>query len=70
MSRAGRRMDELELSVGTQGVVGPNPFPKPQEIEELLELGFTRLVLPFNPRQADLQRERLPDYVRYIRQFR
>ena len=63
-------MDELDLSVGTQGVVGPNPFPEPREIEELLELGFTRLVLPFNPRTRDGQRERLPDYVRYIRQFR
>ena len=70
MSRAGRSMDELDLSVGTQGVVGPNPFPEPKEIEELLELGFRRLVLPFNPRPADEQRERLPDYVRYIRQFR
>ena len=68
-SRAGRSLAELDLTAGTVGIVGPDPFPERKEIEDLIEIGFGRLILAFTPAPADEQRERLPEYERFMQQF-
>ncbi len=68
-SRVGGSLDELDFSVGTQGIVGGPPLPGREEVEELVDIGFGRLVIPFNPRTAEDQRKLFPEYEQFIKQY-
>ncbi|MCZ6887610.1 MAG: LLM class F420-dependent oxidoreductase [Gammaproteobacteria bacterium] len=65
----GRSMDDVQLTLGSPTIARRNPFPETSDIEAWIELGFSRIVLPLKPMDARMQRERLPEYVEYLKQF-
>ncbi len=67
--KAGRPIDQLDLTLGSYTLARRDPFLEPSEVEAYVKMGFTRIVLPFRPQQADKQRDTLDDYVEYIKQF-
>jgi|TARA_Y100000310_G_scaffold340973_1_gene438582 probable F420-dependent oxidoreductase len=68
--KAGRTLDELHLTLGSYTLSQREPFLDPSEVQAFIDIGFTRIVLPFRPQVAEKQRAVLADYEEYVKQFR
>ncbi len=66
---AGRPFEDLDMTLGSYTLSRRNPFLDPAEVAEYEEMGFTRIVLPFRPQDAEKQRAVLTEYEAYVRQF-
>lgn len=69
-TKAGRSFDQIQLTLGSYTLSRRDPFLDPSEVQAFIDIGFTRIVLPFRPQAADKQRAVLADYVEYIKQFK
>lgn len=63
------RSGQLDLTLGSYTLARKDPFLKPDEVQAYIEMGFSRIVLPFRPQAAEKQHEVLEDYAEYIKQF-
>jgi len=60
---------QLHFTLGSYTLSKRDPFLPLEEVEAYIEMGFSRIVLPFRPQAAGKQRETLDSYVEYIKQF-
>ena len=67
--KAGKSVDEIQWTLGSYTLARREPFLDPSEVQDYVDMGFTRIVIPFRPQAAEKQRAVLPDYVEYVRKF-